>query len=598
MKHNNLKFLTLGLVAIPLMSGCNKGLGLLDSKTTITLEPFSASGYGIQYLKDVGNEWSKQYLNGKYTIHVKTSSTKNGVAQVGEIESNSTNTDVYFGGDPKYSKGFYKGYFEDLTDFVELEPDNDGVSIKDKIPNYDAWRKSASKLDWTSADSDPTYSGLYMIPFSRTFIGLVFDYQDFYEKGLLVFAKNDEATKLELDNQGITYETSGQRLVYTGNEETDYLKNGEFIASKGNDGLYGTYDDGQPQTYDEFSEQLTKIKLKYSTVAFASNPGDCYLQNLFEALFAQTAGAFGIVPQSLNNAVVSKDFPVFNVNSEKVTINWKNGYKAYQAKWMKESMDKVYDLFCKSKLETGYVTGAKVTNAQGAFVGGLEKEDKDHVCYLVEGNWWEKEAESRLTQIGAYGSGKFRDFRMMPMPSMDGGLGLDGNGHGKVYSAPECGAICIRKQSDPDKLAAIKDFLLYFLKNDTLAKITSNVGLFFGYNYTISEDLYSKMSPFVKYCYNVLKDEDNCKVLSRAVDMMAAPFSFTCGTEFHAGDDLFPLMEGPEVASVTKKLFLDQMDKSYDTSIIWEQIRGTYTENQWNEFVQTSLSQFNAWNRQ
>ena len=80
--------------------------------------------------------------------------------------------------------------------------------------------------------------------------------------------------------------------------------------------------------------------------------------------------------------------------------------------------------------------------------------------------------------------------------------------------------------------------------------------------------------------------------------MMAAPFSFTCGIEYHAGSDLFPIMDGSEIDSVTKQCFLDKRaDSTYDTSNIWRTIRNTYSETQWNAFVNTSLAQFAAWNQ-
>ena len=71
MKNWKKWFALVSIVALCLIScvslaACNKKI---DTQYTIVIEPFSGSGFGYQWIKDLANEWSAK--NGTYKIIVK-----------------------------------------------------------------------------------------------------------------------------------------------------------------------------------------------------------------------------------------------------------------------------------------------------------------------------------------------------------------------------------------------------------------------------------------------------------------------------------------------------------------------------------------------
>lgn len=236
------------------LAACNKKI---DTQYTIVIEPFSGSGFGYQWIKDLANEWSAK--NGTYKIIVKENSTALSGTQLDQIASNNTNTDVYFGAEPSYSSGFYKGYFEDLSDLLAVSPDNNGVTIQDKIIDFETWQKVAGKLSYDSTTDSFTASGCYMLPYSVTMVGMVYDHDLWVEKNYVNFAENNAEVKAQLAAQGINYQASGKRLVFVSSTGTTNYSQGDYILTAGKDGKYGTYDDGQPQTMGEFVTLLNRI---------------------------------------------------------------------------------------------------------------------------------------------------------------------------------------------------------------------------------------------------------------------------------------------------------------------------------------------------
>ena len=125
------------------LAGCKGNGGKGSNPNEIVVEPFSGSGFGFQWLKDLAAEWMKD--NPNYTVKVKENSTYLSGTQLAQIEAGTTTTDVYFGSYPNYSSGFYKGYFEDLTDMLAMKPEG-GLTVQEKIVDFDNWKKVASTL--------------------------------------------------------------------------------------------------------------------------------------------------------------------------------------------------------------------------------------------------------------------------------------------------------------------------------------------------------------------------------------------------------------------------------------------------------------------
>lgn len=570
MKNWKKWFALVSIVALCLIScvslvACNKKI---DTQYTIVIEPFSGSGFGYQWIKDLANEWSAK--NGTYKIVVKENSTALSGTQLDQIASNNTNTDVYFGAEPSYSSGFYKGYFEDLSDLLAVSPDNNGVTIQDKIIDFETWQKVAGKLSYDSTTDSFNTSGCYMLPYSVTMVGMVYDHDLWVEKNYVNFAENNAEVKAQLDAQGIAYQVSGKRLVFVSSTGTTNYSQGDYILTAGKDGKYGTYDDGQPQTMDEFVTLLNRI-VAANGKGFIYSSMQEYASSLTLSYLVQYAGMDAYSALSTFN---SNGNEIALADGTSTAIDWTNGYLAYSMNGIADAVKFTNDYFGPS---SKYCTrGNYVSDAQDKFInGGLG--NSTYNAMIVEGNWFEFEAAESLKSAGKQQAGKGYgqvDYRYLLMPDIDGQKGIDGNGHGSVFAAPETGAIVVRKQQYPEKLAAIKDFLAYTLTDKALSETTAKTGLIRGYKYSLTDAQLANMTPFQRTSYQIYQDTANVKVLTYATDRLTTPFAYAANGFY---DGILPV---GTTASV-----VDALRNGQSVETIISKIQNNYSKNTWEGFL-------------
>ncbi len=552
-------------IACVTLAACHK---TMDTQYTIVIEPFSGSGFGYQWIKDLADEWSAK--NGTYKIVVKENSTALSGTQLDQIASNNTNTDIYFGAEPSYSSGFYKGYFEDLTDLLAVSPDNNGVTIQDKIVDFETWQKVAGKLSYDSTTDSFTTSGCYMLPYSVTMVGMVYDHDLWVEKNYVNFAENNAEVKAQLDAQGIAYQVSGKRLVFVSSTSATNYSNGDYILTAGKDGKYGTYDDGQPQTMAEFVTLLNKI-VAADGKGFIYSSMQEYASSLTLSYLVQYAGMDAYSALSTFN---SNDKEIALSDGTSAAIDWNNGYLAYSMNGIADAVKFTNDYFGPS---SKYCTrGNYVTDAQDKFINGGLGNSK-YNAMIVEGNWFEFEAAESLKSAGKQQANKGYgqvDYRYLLMPDIEGQKGIDGNGHGSVFAAPETGAIVVRKQQYPEKLAAIKDFLAYTLTDKALSETTANTGLIRGYKYSLTDAQLANMTPFQRTSYQIYQDSANVKVLTYATDRLTTPFAYAANG-FNYG--ILPVG--------TTSSVVDALRNGQSVEQVITTIQNNYSKSTWDGFL-------------
>lgn len=555
--------------------GCGDS-GKKNPANEIVIEPFSGSGFGYQWIKDLAAEWTKE--NPDWKISVKESSVNLSGTQLSQIEAGTTTTDVYFGADANYNSGFYKGYFEDLTDMLTMKPDGEnGLTIQQKILNYDTWKTVAGKLSYDATTGAYSSSGLYMLPHSVAMTGLVYDHSQFVSLGYLTYAENSDSVKSALTAQGIAYEEDGAKLVFkSGSQGLTHYEEGDYILSAGKDGKYGTYDDGQPQTMAEFKTMVNNIVAGGKTpFVYASSASDDYVTQLVYEYLVQYAGldAYDALTAFDSNG---KEIKMQDGSSKVIT--WDNGYETYKMDGVEAAVNFLNEYFYSN--DNYYTTGNFVSDAQDKFINGGVDGDK-FIGMLVEGNWFETEASESMKAAGKRdperGYGKV-DYRFMLLPDIDGQKGIDGNGHGSVFSASEAGAIVVRKQSDSAKLSAIKSFISYTLSNASLSYTTATTGLIRAYKYSLSDEQLASMTPFNRTCYEIYSDTENVKILTSATDMLRAPFAYAT-SGWTAYQTLLPY-------NGTFSLIVALRSGKSVTEIV-NSIRNSYTATQWAGYVES-----------
>lgn len=516
------------------LTGCKKNK--YNATTTIYIEPFSGSGFGYKWIEELAEAW-KQETGYSYNVIVDPSSTVFAGTQLDQIASGISRTDIFFGGEPEYKAGIYKNYFEDLTDLLDVKPDGEsGKTIKQKISNWDMWQKVGAKVVYDQTANEFKNEGMYMLPYTVTISGLIFDYDSFEQRGLLIKAENSDEIKAELTRQGITYHVQGASIVFDSATGVTNYEAGDTIMRAGKDGKYGTYDDGQPITVAEFETLRNKIVGAGNKPVVYAKEG-LYFDSSVYALTSQIGG------DAQYEALVSfdtkgKELQLYNGTSTAIT--WENGYQAYKGAAIDTAATFFYDNFFKDK---AYAKRDNyVSDAQSDFISGLI--GGDFYGFIEEGTWWENEAAELFNSAHKRGGKAFGeyDLRFLLWPEFEGQLGFGTNAHGSCMSGPEYGAIVVRKQEDAGKLEAIKSLLAYILRNDSLAKVNVDTGLVWGYDYDIPEAMKSKMTLFQKNCYEIYHDTENVRVLCHRTDKLSCPFTYSA--EVNSSSTILPVGKG------------------------------------------------------
>ncbi len=419
--------------------------------------------YGIDWLKNIATEWNDTQTD-KYYVDVKGDLNMANTVSA-NIKSGSS-YDMFIMEDCGFQSLYKNGYLEDLSDVLQEKPDGT-KTVQEKIVDYSTWQKVAS------------YDGkTYMLPFNTSPVGFIYDHDRFVQNGWL-------------------------------------LKDADGTLTAGKDGKKGTYDDGQPQTEDEFYNMLDKIKSKTRDDVFcymgATNAD--YVDNVGYAYLAQYLGEEKY-QMFLQHDTNGQEIELTDGTRKVVSIE--EGYETFRIKGMEKMADFINDLTSsdyaseKTRTDRSFTVDASHT----AFI-----EDKDNApAFLIEGNWWEN--GSRQLFDSPYISKNFgeTDYRYMLLPTLDGQTST------KSYIFSQTGgAIVVPKKNDEKKTSAIKDFIKFMLKDENMAKVTVDTGMIWNYDYAMTEDQKAQLTPFIKNTYNLVADTENVVVRSRFIDACSSP---------------------------------------------------------------------------
>lgn len=425
------------------------------------------------YFGEFGSDWLKEIARGfnettESNYYVEVTDHKNLSPTIVADIKTGTDKDVFIALDANFQMLYKDGYLEDLSSVLTEKPDGT-QTVREMIKDYDAWTSVGSYQD-----------KLYMLPFNISPVGLIFDYDRFADAGWLI---------------------------------TD----ADGSVSAGKDGVKGTYDDGQPTTWAEFDTLLAKISLKTKDVfSYMGSVHPEYVNNVIYAYMAQYMGAENY-QKFLNHDTDGTEVKLEDGSSAAFTIE--DGYKALSMDGVKDSMEFVANYLANSE----YVAARTLTdgsfNVNNSHTAFLEEES----VFIVEGNWWENGSRSLIASREKYGGKPYgeADYRYFLLPAIEGQSSAAD--HSYLFSQ-NGGSIVVPKNKDANKVAAIKEFLVYMLKADNMAKSTVDTGLLWNYNYEIKSDLQAKMTKFGKNTYAMFSDAQHVTVRSFFLDCAAVPY--------------------------------------------------------------------------
>ncbi len=473
MKKNILKLAALFIVAAMLMlplTACESDGGSdYGDRKEIRIGYYTGE-FGDIWLKELADAWNEANPDSPYYFSVKGHLLLSG-SIVADIKSGSQYS-MFFSEDCNFGTIFNDEYLEDLTDVLNSKPDGEsGKTVSEKINNKDVWMQMSTRD-----------GKCYMIPYNLSPTGLIFDYDRFLENGWL------------FDKDGKLGGTNG--------------------VSAGKDGIEGTYDDGQPQTMDQFKAMCEKIRNTGTEVfMFMGVKAPDYLNNVGYAYLAQYLGEENFEIFYTHD---SKGKEVELIDGTKTAFTVEEGYKSYQMK----GVDEMFKFFSEYLCNKNYVSEATLNDvALTVDASHTQFITAGGPAFIIEGNWFENGSRSLMENLIKYDPtakeyGTY-NYRYMMVPASTEGK--------SVMHSQTGGGIIMPKCDDEAKLSAMKDFLTFVLSNENMGKVTQDTGMIWNYNYEISEEHRQGMTVFTRNTYDMMQDTQNVIVRSGFIDTASVP---------------------------------------------------------------------------
>lgn len=456
-------------------------------------------GYGSEWLSALEKRYEAEKAGKTITIDGKTydgidvqiDAVKKVMKEMAGTYNFATNH-VYFHEDVWYTTYLRNGNtFADMTEALTTDnPYEPGTTLESKL--------SAEQKAYFNVDGK-----YYGIPHYAGYVGVNYDIDLFEEKGYYL-----------KDGYSYNGDTATLAACFT---------NVAAEKTAGPDGKKGTDDDGIPATYDEFFMLCGWITQNGDTPITWDNGNRQKYLNWFISSLA--ASYEGLEQTNLNYTFsgTAKNF-VSVANDGTVTklpeteISSENGYE------LAKQAGKYYGLTFIEQLAKNdwYYSPAGLTNtdAQDKFIQGI---GETYVAMLMDGVWWENEADSTFTseELAGMPSRKDRNYGFMPLPAATNekateranALNAGKNGYTLLDTHNSLCFIGKGLSEDTRKLAI--DFIQFAYTDKSLAEFSITTDTTKALKYTMSDADKAKMSAYGRSIINMQERADVVYSFSR-----------------------------------------------------------------------------------
>ena len=456
-------------------------------------------GYGSEWLSTLEKRYEAEKAGKTITIDGKTydgidvqiDAVKKVMKEMAGTYNFATNH-VYFHEDVWYTTYLRNGNtFAEMTEALTTDnPYEPGTTLESKL--------SAEQKAYFNVDGK-----YYGIPHYAGYVGVNYDIDLFEEKGYYL-----------KDGYSYNGDTATLAACFT---------NVAAEKTAGPDGKKGTDDDGLPATYDEFFMLCGWITQNGDTpITWDNGNRQKYLNWFISSLAASYEGleqtnlnyTFSGMAKNLvsvaNDGTVTK-LPETEISSE-------NGYELAQ------QAGKYYGLTFIEQLAKNdwYYSPAGLTNtdAQDKFIQGI---GETYVAMLMDGVWWENEADSTFTseELAGMPSRKDRNYGFMPLPAATNekateranALNAGKNGYTLLDTHNSLCFIGKGLSEDARKLAI--DFIQFAYTDNSLAEFSITTDTTKALKYTMSDADKAKMSAYGRSIINMQERADVVYSFSR-----------------------------------------------------------------------------------
>ena len=461
--------------SIPFASCGDTGVYIDPNKTQVWVSVFNG-GFGDDWVEKTMAEFNETHPKTQFLLTEPNKDVNSKIEMA--IMAGTTEADVFFACESSVQTMMRRGALMDLSNVMSSKPDGEnGQTVLGKMKAVDVFEDVYSYNNtW------------YALPFNESMSGYIYDHDLFVEEGFLLTQED-----------GVT-------------------------LTLGKDGTPDTYDDGLPETMEEWDYMLENIRSAgiYPFI-YCNNQGG-YLTGHTEGLWEQYDGT--------PNYQISYDYDGTYVKpstGETITITPKTGYLVEEMEGKEKALEFV-EKYATDKGRTtanNYIHPASAYTttdhraAQDKFVGGYRGRNSSdpnnmQIAMISEGIWWENEARpmfKSLVEDGEVGQEYgTRDFRFMILPNLEGQKGIDGNGHGTVMGGGEHGSIFAKAQTDPVKIKAIEEFLTYVHSDKILKRCVIDLNCIRPFDLELTPTEFNQLTKFGQNAWTIYNDSENITV--------------------------------------------------------------------------------------
>ena len=507
--------LSLALMTMGTVTAClgPKGQNIYDDPTVSYLYVATRdSGLGTVWLDEMAKKFEERYAEtsfGENKVGVKVIKEPvralTGSGMVGTLANEDY--DVCMGEDLNYVDYMTSNLLYDISDWVTEELSDGSGTLESKITKeHQAYLKG--------------FNGNYhALPWFTTSNGLTYDAGLFEEKGLWFADANGYKPTTTSTYTGKAY--TGRGFVLGANTK----------KSCGPDGIYDTFDDGLPSSYEEFF-YLCEYMAGYKQVTpfIYTGASEHYLNYLFQALTLNWSGKEDSTTMFTFNSGENTVDVITGFNGEEPIIEAKkitkeNGYlstqiagKYYATKFMKEMFDNLDDYFYARSTNGSFSN----LDAQTIFINSALDPTYTPIAMMIEGAYWYQEAADALkASENKYGVDAMnRKFAYMVMPSQETGTVNENQGKPVVVADGQGSHLFVNNniKDDPETLEVAKKFIQMCFENDSLETVVAKTGLPVAVDYEVSPESYNQMNHYAQSLWDVysaaLKNKSYCTPFS------------------------------------------------------------------------------------
>lgn len=492
------------VMAMFCMTGCGpKVLSEYDANANYIYIQVFTGGLGTNFLDHAIEQFNSKYSgeNGteKWIVEILTTNTKDDGAKFYEnFKANASTADIYYGSNvTMWDEMIQAGYLLDLSDVYSSKPDGEnGNTVQEKLKDEGDLYNALFTVEGKE--------GIYGLPGAELISGMIVDKEVFVSNGW--FTAEAIANKSTLENTlGYSLKSAvfkGKDVLVAADQQGEVLCS-DVILTPGKDGKYGTFDDGQPTTLEQWNYMIDAIAANgYKSFVWSGNNPEytnCIIWNVFGQYMGE-ADMYNWLSYGGN------EYQYTTQSGETVVVGKDNAYDNYRNPALASALQFFADNVPVNAYSKSLTNLDTHTDTQGYFVYGESSAKMEKVAILADGVWWENEARGKFASLESKGRGYGQvEYTFLLPPAFEGQKMAATD---SWFVCSENGTMFAAATDNEAKEAKIKEFLSMTLSDESLISFTKQTGCPRPFTYDMSQEDLNAMTPFARNAWEVYTSEN------------------------------------------------------------------------------------------